>query len=114
MPAIAIPGTRANKPRACYELKLADQVDDRHEYEKALPERRERRRMGIRRPLPDFVAFGRRPTRTFAARGIQWVALARQERRALAAVAARSAAVVHGVPADAALDQGRMFRGDCT
>src|SRR5437899_11545525 len=67
--------------------------------------------MGPGGPLSDPDDRGRPPAGAPVARGLQRPALARAHRRAVALDAARPAAVVHGVPADAALVAGRRVRG---
>ncbi|CAA9564848.1 MAG: Mobile element protein, partial [uncultured Thermomicrobiales bacterium] len=77
----------------------------------ALPERRERRGVGLRGAVPDPDAGGRAAAGAPAARGVQRPALARPGRGDLAPAAPRPAAVAHRLPADPALARRRRLRG---
>src|SRR5690349_9012842 len=71
----------------------------------------ERRGMGLRRPLPSLTAGGRRSAAPRPAGGLQRPALDRADRRAVAAAAARLAAVAGGLPTGPALAGGALLRG---
>src|SRR5215210_5653140 len=77
-----------------------------------LPERRDRRRVGLRRPLPDPDGRGRPATPLPAARGLQRAALAGADRLPVALPAPRPAALAGGLPAGPAVAGRRVLRGD--
>src|SRR6266571_8554358 len=68
----------------------------------AVPERCERRRVGVRRTLSDADDRDRPTTAPRAAGVVQWPALRGQDRRTLALDAQRSAALGSGLPAEPA------------
>src|SRR5665647_248159 len=98
-------------PRACYEPGTIDVSGWRHGNTQALPERCERRGVGLRRSLPDPYAPGCRPAPTRPEGGVQRPALQRQDRYAVADDAQRPVPLGCGLPADPAVARSRFLRG---
>jgi hypothetical protein len=100
-------------------MDLGEGVSSGNEHiPQTLPERRDRRRMGLRGPLPDAAGRGRPATPVRVARGLQRLALAGPDWVAVALPAQRPAALAGGLPADPALagrrvprDHGRRLAG---
>src|SRR5262249_23237363 len=82
-----------------------------HEPE-SVPERCERRRVGVRGALPDPDEGGRAPAGLPPARGVRRPALDRARGGGVADDAQRPAAVARRLPADPALAEGGRLRGD--
>jgi hypothetical protein len=70
--------------------------------------------MGLCSPILDPVDRRCAPAHVFTARGVQWLALDRPLRCAVASDAERSAALVHRLSANTALDQGWRLRSHRT
>src|SRR5919205_923507 len=68
--------------------------------------------MGLRRALLGAAARGGGPAAVRAAGGLQRPALDRARGSSLGVAATRTAALAGGVPANPALDRGRLLRGD--
>ncbi|CAA9571544.1 MAG: Mobile element protein, partial [uncultured Thermomicrobiales bacterium] len=77
-----------------------------------LPDRRDRRRVGVRRPVPGAHATGRPAARPRAARGLRRPGLDRPGRGALAAAADQLPALAGRLPAGPTVDRRRLLRGD--
>src|SRR2546421_7760831 len=96
--------------RACYALLERRTVDCWHEHTQTLPDRRERRGVGLRRAVSDPDDAHCAPAHPCPARGLQRPALDRARRGALAPAAQRLPALGGGLPADAALAGGGLVR----
>src|SRR5215213_5871399 len=83
-----------------------------HVESKALPQRRLRRRMGLRGPLPVPGARRRPPAHPRAARGPKRAEVDREDRVCLALHAPRPASMGGHLPANAAVAQGGSVRRD--
>jgi hypothetical protein len=98
--------------RACYEHSNKAELAWADAEPFPLSNRRERRRMGVRRPLSDADGPGRAAADARVARGVQRAALDRAGGGALAAPADQLPTLGGGLPADAALARRRLLRGD--
>src|SRR5215203_709326 len=87
-------------------------IASRYGYEKTIPQRRFRRRVGICCPLPGTPPRGRPSAHPRPARGPQRAEVDREDRVCLALHAPRPASVGGGLPANAAVAQSGCLRGD--
>jgi hypothetical protein len=90
----------------------SETVASGHGYEKTVPKRRFRRRVGLCRPIPGARSRRRPPTRARSAGGPQRIEVGGEDRLPVALHAPRPATVGGGLPADAAVAQGGSVRGD--